>query len=122
MASQPPLRGRRMQEMDGLERSGAPRTGLPFRAAAPNGEEGTPGCARAISGIFRGRTRSIRICPWQKELVDGLLGADLIASTFRHTVPISCKTVDRVLESRIDWDISRQSRGHRTVVSHSPLA
>jgi trehalose-6-phosphate synthase len=42
------------------------------------------------------------ICPWQAELLDGLLGADLIG----FHIPLHCNnflaTVDRVLESRTD--------------------
>ena len=42
------------------------------------------------------------ICPWQAELLDGLLGADLIG----FHIPLHCNnfldTVDRALESRTD--------------------
>ena len=51
------------------------------------------------------------ICPWQAELLDGLLGADLIG----FHIPTHChnflNTVDRVLESRTD-------RAHMTVRRH----
>ena len=51
------------------------------------------------------------ICPWQAELLDGLLGADLIG----FHIPLHCNnflaTVDRTLESRT-------SREHMTVRRH----
>jgi trehalose 6-phosphate synthase len=51
------------------------------------------------------------ICPWQTELLDGLLGADLIG----FHIPLHCHnflaTVDRVLEARTDRD-------HMTVLRH----
>jgi trehalose 6-phosphate synthase len=54
------------------------------------------------------------ICPWQAELLDGLLGADLIG----FHIPTHChnflNTVDRVLESRTD-------RAHMTVRRHGHL-
>jgi len=42
------------------------------------------------------------ICPWQKELVDGLLGADLIGFHMQGHCTNFLQTVDRVMESRID--------------------
>ena len=51
------------------------------------------------------------ICPWQAELLDGLLGADLIG----FHIPLHCSnfvaTVDRVLESRTDRVHMTVSRG-----------
>ena len=44
------------------------------------------------------------ICPWQRELVDGLLGADLIGFHIQAHCTNFLQTVDRTLESRIDWD------------------
>ena len=57
------------------------------------------------------------ICPWQAELLDGLLGADLIG----FHIPLHCNnflsTVDRVLEARTDREHMNASRGgHLTVV------
>src|SRR5580692_4952174 len=46
------------------------------------------------------------ICPWQRELVDGLLGADLIGFHIQAHCTNFLQTVDRVVESRIDWDHS----------------
>ena len=61
------------------------------------------------------------ICPWQRELVDGLLGADLIGFHVQSHCNNFLETVDRVVESRIDWEhFSVQRQDHRTgaAVSH----
>ena len=51
------------------------------------------------------------ICPWQKELLDGMLGADLIGFHIQAHCNNFLETVDRALESRIDWEhLRRQSR------------
>src|SRR3989338_10655182 len=44
------------------------------------------------------------ICPWQKELLDGMLGADLIGFQTQYHCNTFFVTVDRVLESRISWE------------------
>src|SRR5215470_2714173 len=44
------------------------------------------------------------ICPWQRELVDGLLGADLIGFHIQTHCNNFLETVDHALESRIDWE------------------
>jgi trehalose 6-phosphate synthase len=63
------------------------------------------------------------ICPWQRELVDGLLGADLIGFHIQAHCTNFLQTVDRVLESRIDWNQSSVQRlDHRTTVSPFPIS
>ncbi len=57
------------------------------------------------------------ICPWQAQLLDGLLGADLIG----FHIPLHCNnflsTVDRVLESRTDREhMTARRHGHTTMV------
>ena len=44
------------------------------------------------------------ICPWQQELLDGLLGADLIGFHIQAHCNNFLETVDRTLESRVDWE------------------
>jgi trehalose 6-phosphate synthase len=44
------------------------------------------------------------ICPWQQELLDGLLGADLIGFHVQAHCNNFLNTVDRVLEARVDWE------------------
>lgn len=63
------------------------------------------------------------ICPWQAELLDGLLGADLIG----FHIPLHCNnfldTVDRVLESRTDREhMTARRRGHTTAVRPYPVS
>jgi alpha,alpha-trehalose-phosphate synthase [UDP-forming] len=63
------------------------------------------------------------ICPWQRQLVDGLLGADLIGFHIQSHCNNFLQTVDRVVESRVDWEhfaVSRQS--HRTIVHPFPIS
>jgi trehalose-6-phosphate synthase len=47
---------------------------------------------------------SFSICPWQRELLDGLLGADLIGFHVQAHCNNFLSTVDRVLEARVDWE------------------
>jgi alpha,alpha-trehalose-phosphate synthase [UDP-forming] len=63
------------------------------------------------------------ICPWQAQLLDGLLGADLIG----FHIPLHChnflSTVDRVLEARTDRDhMSARRLGHTTAVKPYPVS
>ena len=63
------------------------------------------------------------ICPWQKELVDGLLGADLIGFHIQAHCTNFLQTVDRIVESRIDWDHSTVQRlDHLTTVRPFPIS
>jgi trehalose 6-phosphate synthase len=63
------------------------------------------------------------ICPWQRELVDGLLGADLIGFHIQAHCTNFLQTVDRTLESRIDWNqFSVQRLEHRTSVRPFPIS
>ncbi len=66
---------------------------------------------------------SFGICPWQRQLVDGLLGADLIGFHIQSHCNNFLQTVDRVVESRVDWEhfaVSRQN--HRTLVHPFPIS
>ncbi len=63
------------------------------------------------------------ICPWQKELVMGLLGADLIGFQTQFYCNNFLDTVDRTIESRIDWEhFSVQKEGHVTLVKPFPIS
>src|SRR3954470_10783701 len=63
------------------------------------------------------------ICPWQRELVDGLLGADLVAFHVQSHCNNFLQTVDRVVESRVDWEhFSVLRRDHRTTVHPFPIS
>jgi trehalose 6-phosphate synthase len=63
------------------------------------------------------------ICPWQRELVDGLLGADMIGFHIQSHCTNFLQTVDRVVESRIDWEhFSVQRLDHNTTVRPFPIS
>jgi len=47
---------------------------------------------------------SFGICPWQKELLQGMLGADLVGFHTQFHCNNFMETVDRALESRIDYE------------------
>ncbi len=62
------------------------------------------------------------ICPWQRELVDGLLGADLVGFHIQSHCSNFLETVDRTLESRIEWErFAVNRRGHITLVRPFPI-
>ncbi|HEV2522256.1 MAG TPA: trehalose-6-phosphate synthase [Candidatus Acidoferrales bacterium] len=63
------------------------------------------------------------ICPWQRELVDGLLGADLIGFHVQTHCNNFLETVDRAVEALTEWDhfaVNRQ--GHMTRVRPYPIS
>jgi trehalose 6-phosphate synthase len=63
------------------------------------------------------------ICPWQRELLDGLLGADLIGFHIQSHCTNFLQTVDRTLESRVEWEhfaVNREE--HRTSVRPFPIS
>jgi trehalose 6-phosphate synthase len=63
------------------------------------------------------------ICPWQRELIDGLLGADLIGFHIQTHCNNFMETVDRALEALTEWDrfaVNRQ--GHVTRVRPYPIS
>lgn len=63
------------------------------------------------------------ICPWQRELVDGLLGADLLGFHIQAHCTNFLQTVDRIVESRIDWEhFSVQRLDHHTSVRPFPIS
>jgi len=63
------------------------------------------------------------ICPWQRELLDGMLGADLIGFHIQAHCNNFLETVDRALESRIDWEHFAVNRhDHLTTVRPFPIS
>jgi len=66
---------------------------------------------------------AFRICPWGAEILDGMLGADLLGFHLQQYCNNFLDTVDRVLESRLDWDhFSVELRGSRTRVRPFPIS
>jgi len=63
------------------------------------------------------------ICPWQRDLLDGMLGADLIGFHVQAHCNNFLETVDRALESRTDWEHFAVTRGdHVTAVQPFPIS
>jgi trehalose-6-phosphate synthase len=68
-------------------------------------------------------SESFGICPWQRELLEGLLGADLIGFHVRAHCNNFLDSVDRVLESRIDWEhFSIRRKDHASLVRPFPIS
>jgi trehalose-6-phosphate synthase len=66
---------------------------------------------------------AFRICPWEHELLDGLLGADLVSFHIQAHCNNFLETVDQSLQSRIEWDRFTVSRNdHLTVVRPHPIS
>jgi alpha,alpha-trehalose-phosphate synthase [UDP-forming] len=66
---------------------------------------------------------SFSICPWQQELLDGLLGADLIGFHVQAHCNNFLSTVDRVLEARVDWErFSVRRNDHWSAVLPFPIS
>jgi trehalose 6-phosphate synthase len=63
------------------------------------------------------------ICPWQSELLDGLLGADLIGFHIQSHCNNFLQTIDRTLECRLEWERFAVNRGGRiTLVRPFPIS
>ncbi|MDE2293398.1 MAG: trehalose-6-phosphate synthase, partial [Elusimicrobia bacterium] len=63
------------------------------------------------------------ICPWQREILDGMLGADVLGFHIQFHCNNFLETVDRALESRIEWDSFTVNRkGHATAVRPFPIS
>src|SRR5262245_46380564 len=66
---------------------------------------------------------AFRVCPWQDELLDGLLGNDLLAFHIQYHCNNFLDTVDRSLESRVDWEHFSVTRaGVTTQVRPHPIS
>ncbi|MDP3723995.1 MAG: trehalose-6-phosphate synthase [Candidatus Omnitrophota bacterium] len=63
------------------------------------------------------------ICPWARELLHGMLGADLLGFHIQFHCNNFLDTVDRTLESRIDWEQFAVNRAdHTTRVRPFPIS
>ncbi len=58
----------------------------------------------------------VRILPFKEELLDDLLYNDLLAFQVQYHVINFLDTVNRYIESRIEYDMSRVNRGGRTTI------
>ena len=63
------------------------------------------------------------ICPWQDELLLGMLGADIIGFHTQYYCNNFLDTVERAIEARIDWERFSVTRGqHVTSVKPFPIS
>lgn len=63
------------------------------------------------------------ICPWQSEMLDGLLGADLIGFHTQAHCNNFLETVDRTFEAKIEWEqFAVRRHGHLTSVKPFPIS
>jgi trehalose 6-phosphate synthase len=66
---------------------------------------------------------SFGICPWQKEILQGMLGADLIGFHTQYHCNHFLETVNNALESRVLWDnFSVNMGGRTTLVKPFPIS
>ena len=65
----------------------------------------------------------IHICPWKNELIEGMLGADLIGFHVQYHCNNFLDTVDRFLEARVDREnFSVTIRGHTCYIKPFPVS
>jgi trehalose-6-phosphate synthase len=63
------------------------------------------------------------ICPWQSEILQGMLGADLVGFHVQSHCTNFLQTIDRTLECRIDWEhFAVNRKEHRTFVKPFPIS
>lgn len=66
---------------------------------------------------------AFRICPWSKEILEGLLGNDLLGFHIQYHCNNFLETVDRNLESRIDYGTFAVTRGgKKTLIRPFPIS
>jgi trehalose-6-phosphate synthase len=66
---------------------------------------------------------AFRIIPWEEELLDGLLGNDLLGFHIQHHCNNFLETVGRAIESLVDYEHFRIFRGgHPTYVRPFPIS
>jgi len=63
------------------------------------------------------------ICPWRRELLDGLLGADIIGFHTQAHCNNFLETADQTLQSRIEWErFAVRRNDHLTLVRPFPIS
>jgi trehalose 6-phosphate synthase len=63
------------------------------------------------------------ICPWRQEILQGMLGSDIIGFHIQFHCNNFLETVDRFLESKIDWEQFSVTRGgHATLIKPFPIS
>jgi len=66
---------------------------------------------------------AFRVCPWQSEILDGLLGNNLLGFHIAYHRDNFIQTVDRALECKVDYENYSITRGnHSTFVAPFPIS
>ncbi len=66
---------------------------------------------------------AFRICPWQREIIEGMLGADLVGFHLQYHCNNFLETVDRALEARIEREhFAVVRKDHLTFVKPFPIS
>ena len=113
-----------LQEMEGVERPLVLVQDYHFALLPRMIKEARPDARVAIFWhIPWPNPEAFGICPWQRELVSGLLGADLIGFQIQAHCDNFLETVDAALESQIEWERFAVKRGgHVTFVRPFPIS
>lgn len=82
---------------------------------------------RAVTALFWHipwpNREAFRICPWQEEILDGLLGADLLGFHIRYHCNNFLDTIDRTIEAKVDYERYEVTRrGQKTAVRPFPIS
>lgn len=66
---------------------------------------------------------SYGICPWRQDLLEGMLGADIVGFHTQFHCNNFIESVDRFLESRVDYEhFSINREGHTTFIKSFPIS
>ena len=66
---------------------------------------------------------AFRICPYRVELLQGMLGADLLGFHLQQHCNNFLETVDRMVEAKLNWDhFSAELKGHTCLVRPFPIS
>lgn len=66
---------------------------------------------------------AFRVCPWQDEILHGLLGNDLLSFHIQYHCNNFLETVERAIEARVDTErFSVTLGGHTTIIRPHPIS
>ncbi len=87
-------------------------------------KEGNPNCITAqFWHIPWPNEEAFRICPWGEEILDGMLGNDLLGFHILHHCQNFINTVKKHIEAKVDYERSEITRGGKsTLVRPFPIS
>jgi len=112
------------EEMDGTDEPGVLVQDYHFALLPRLIKERIPGARVAIFWhIPWPNPEAFAICPWQRDIIKGLLGADLVGFHVQSHCNNFLETVDRAIESRVNWErFTVEHNGHLTQVRPFPIS